>query len=124
MLLATIGAAQADIRRVGCAKHEGPVWAVVSTDRRNTLPKLRHWGLVLQDLAWAFVQLPRDYTEVCLGDRLQRSFANTAWANTGWQNEHPCPCCRWCILYPSGKIYSATGEGGENPALRFKYLRQ
>jgi hypothetical protein len=32
--------------------------AVASTDRRNTLRKLLCWGLVLQGLAGAFVQLP------------------------------------------------------------------
>jgi hypothetical protein len=31
---------------------------VASTDRRNTLRKLLCWGLVLQGLAGAFVQLP------------------------------------------------------------------
>jgi hypothetical protein len=33
-------------------------YAVASTDRRNTLRKLLCWGLVLQGLAGAFVQLP------------------------------------------------------------------
>ncbi|MDE0850513.1 hypothetical protein, partial [Yoonia sp.] len=36
---------------------DGPILAVCSTDRRNTLRKSLSWGLILQGLAWPFVQL-------------------------------------------------------------------
>jgi TfoX/Sxy family transcriptional regulator of competence genes len=34
-----------------------PALSVDSTDRRNTLSKLLSWGLILQGLAWSFVEL-------------------------------------------------------------------
>jgi len=41
--------------------------AVDSIDRCNTLSELLRWGLILQGLAWPFIQLTGNCAQFCLG---------------------------------------------------------
>jgi hypothetical protein len=50
----------------GCCR-EGLQSAANSTDRRNTLSEFLCWRLILQGLVGAFVKLPCDCAEFCLG---------------------------------------------------------
>jgi hypothetical protein len=60
-----VGFGDFDERSRTCS--EGPLSAAISTGRRNTLSELLCWRLILQGLAGAFVKLPCDCAEFCLG---------------------------------------------------------